>query len=123
MTARAEPISHNERSALDSLISRFDSEGAAVEVNFRQLMPSTTQARGGHGIHPYPAKLLVNIPQFFLAALSPDNGSKLLDPFCGSGTVLYEGALSGLLPFGSDSNPLARLVTRAKLRVRLENQG
>jgi DNA modification methylase len=115
MTARAEPLSHNERSALDSLISRFGSENAAVEVNFRHLMPSATQPRGGHAIHPYPAKLLVNIPQFFLAALSPDSGSKLLDPFCGSGTVLYEAALAGLRPFGSDSNPLARLVTRAKL--------
>lgn len=78
-------------------------------------MPSATPSRGAHAIHPYPAKLLVNIPQFFLAALAPDSGSKLLDPFCGSGTVLYEAALAGLRPFGSDSNPLARLVTRAKL--------
>ena len=115
MTARAEPLLHNDRFALDALISRFGSERAAVEVNFRRLMPSATPPRGGHAIHPYPAKLLVNIPQFFLAALSPECGSKLLDPFCGSGTVLYEAALAGLRPFGSDSNPLARLVTRAKL--------
>lgn len=115
MTAQAELLPCNERSALDALISRFRSERAAVEVNFRRLMPSTTPPRGGHAIHPYPAKLLVNIPQFFLAALSPDTRSKLLDPFCGSGTVLYEAALAGLRPSGSDSNPLARLVTRAKL--------
>lgn len=115
MIARAEPLPHKERLALDALISRFGSDGAAVEVNFRCLMPSATPLRGAHAIHPYPAKLLVNIPQFFLAALSHGRGSKLLDPFCGSGTVLYEAALAGLNPFGSDSNPLARLVTRAKL--------
>ncbi|NIJ22052.1 DNA modification methylase [Sphingomonas naasensis] len=115
MTARVEPLPHGERPALDTLISRFDSGSAAVEVNFRRLMPSVTPPRGGHAIHPYPAKLLVNIPQFFLAALCPDHGDKLLDPFCGSGTVLYEAALAGLRPLGSDSNPLARLVTRAKL--------
>lgn len=115
MNARAELLARNERFALDTMISCFGSDSAAVEVNFRRLMPSATTLRGGHAIHPYPAKLLVNIPQFFLAALSPDGGSKLLDPFCGSGTVLYEAALADLRPYGSDSNPLARLVTRAKL--------
>lgn len=124
MTARSEPLPHTERSVLDTLISRFGSEGAAVEVNFRHLKPSVGPSSGGHSIHPYPAKLLVNIPQFFLSALSPENGSQLLDPFCGSGTVLYEAALAGLRPIGSDSNPLARLVTLAKLTpVNLELVG
>jgi DNA modification methylase len=104
-----------ESSLLD-LIARFESQGSPVEVNFRQLVPSDGgTAKSAHAIHPYPAKLLVNIPQFFLAALPAVAGSALLDPFCGSGTVLYEAALAGLRPVGSDSNPLARLITRAKL--------
>lgn len=104
-----------EKSLLD-LIARFESEETAIEVNFRNLVNS--EGGGGksaHAIHPYPAKLLVNIPQFFLAALPLLTGSVLLDPFCGSGTVLYEGALAGLRLVGSDSNPLARLITKAKL--------
>lgn len=104
-----------ESSLLD-LVARFKSAGSAVEVNFRQLISSEgATSKSAHAIHPYPAKLLVNIPQFFLAALPAEAGDALLDPFCGSGTVLYEGALAGLRPVGSDSNPLARLVTRAKL--------
>jgi len=98
------------------LITRFESRGKAVEVNFRQLVSADGgTSKSAHAIHPYPAKLLVNIPQFFLAALPTVVGSSLLDPFCGSGTVLYEGMLAGLHPIGSDSNPLARLITRAKL--------
>lgn len=104
-----------ESSLLD-LVSRFQAGGSAVEVNFRQLISSDGgTSKSAHAIHPYPAKLLINIPQFFLAALSTAAGEALLDPFCGSGTVLYEGTLAGLRPIGSDSNPLARLVTRAKL--------
>ncbi|KDU96646.1 hypothetical protein GLUCORHAEAF1_00570 [Komagataeibacter rhaeticus AF1] len=103
-------------SSLLHLIARFEATGSAVEVNFRQLMSSDGSTnKSAHAIHPYPAKLLVNIPQFFLAALPTVSGSALLDPFCGSGTVLYEGMLAGLRPIGSDSNPLARLITTAKL--------
>lgn len=103
-------------SSLRDLFARFESDGSAVEVNFRQLLSSDGgTSKSAHGIHPYPAKLLVNIPQFFLAAIPNVAGSALLDPFCGSGTVLYEGALAGLRPIGSDSNPLARLITQAKL--------
>lgn len=104
------------RGSLQTFVTRFESERSAVEVNFRQLIQTESGiARTAHAIHPYPAKLLVNIPQYFLSALSTAPDSVLLDPFCGSGTVLYEGALAGLRPVGSDSNPLARLVTRAKL--------
>ena len=103
-------------SSLLDLVARFESDQSAVEVNFRQLIRSDGgMSKSAHALHPYPAKLLVNIPQYFLSALLTAPGSVLLDPFCGSGTVLYEGALAGLRPVGSDSNPLARLITRAKL--------
>lgn len=115
MSARQRERKGAAESSLLDLVARFEAEGS-VEVNFRQLISSDGgTSKSAHAIHPYPAKLLVNIPQFFLAALPTEAGSVLLDPFCGSGTVLYEGASAGLRPIGSDSNPLARLVTRAKL--------
>lgn len=40
----------------------------------------------------------------------------MLDPFCGSGTVLLEGVLAGALPDGADANPLARLISSVKIR-------
>ncbi|MFN3309071.1 MAG: DNA methyltransferase, partial [Anaerolineales bacterium] len=38
----------------------------------------------------------------------------LFDPFCGSGTALVEATLRGINAFGTDLNPLARLITKAK---------
>jgi 16S rRNA G966 N2-methylase RsmD len=38
----------------------------------------------------------------------------ILDPFCGSGTVLLEGLLRGHVAIGLDINPLAQLISRVK---------
>src|SRR5574338_853686 len=38
----------------------------------------------------------------------------ILDPFCGSGTVLVEARAAGLRTIGTDLNPLAVLIARAK---------
>lgn len=39
----------------------------------------------------------------------------VLDPFCGSGTVLLESVLSGQNAIGADVNPLARLISQVKV--------
>ena len=71
--------------------------------------------RATHYIHPYPAKLLPHIPAFFLGAtLLSKPGDVVLDPFCGSGTVLLESVLHGRHAVGADANPLARLIASAK---------
>ena len=49
-------------------------------------------------LSPRLAQLLLN-----LSGLSP--GQRLLDPFCGSGTIISEGALMSLNCVGIDSNP------------------
>jgi DNA modification methylase len=68
-----------------------------------------------HLIHPYPAKLLTHIPFFFLANdLLSKPGDIVLDPFCGSGTVLLEAWLADRNVYGVDANPLARLIARVK---------
>lgn len=76
-------------------------------------MPSTTYAT--HGMHSYPAKLIPHIPHYFINNIHfSKHGSRVLDPFCGSGTVLVEAKLSGRNSFGLDINPLARLLTKVK---------
>lgn len=67
-----------------------------------------------HWIHWYPAKMFYRIPQQILNTLEMPAGSVLLDPFCGSGTVLLEGMLKGFQPVGCDVNPLARLISAVK---------
>ncbi|MBR2587201.1 hypothetical protein IKE71_02385 [Candidatus Saccharibacteria bacterium] len=47
---------------------------------------------------PKLAQILIN-----LCGYLPE-GSRLLDPFCGTGVVLQEAALLGYIPFGSDLN-------------------
>lgn len=103
---------------LKTLVRRYRRRRRPVTVNFRRLLPALNSSdRFGHLIHPYPAKLLVHIPFFFLAngKLSKP-GDSVLDPFCGSGTVLSEAQLAGRNAYGTDANPLARLIARVKTR-------
>lgn len=67
-----------------------------------------------HGIHPYPAKFIPQIPRRLIATLHPGDSSATLDPFCGSGTALLESILQGIPAIGIDVNPLAALVSKVK---------
>lgn len=90
--------------------------GQPVSVNFRNLVPHlNNKERYTHLIHSYPAKLLSNIPFYFLSSdyFCPSDGV-VLDPFCGTGTVLLEAALSGRQAWGADANPLAILISKVK---------
>ncbi|HYQ40659.1 MAG TPA: DNA methyltransferase [Polyangiaceae bacterium] len=59
-----------------------------------------------HGFHTYPARLHPETASRLVESFSPPGG-RVLDPFCGSGTVLVEARLLGRQAFGIDANPLA----------------
>jgi hypothetical protein len=61
------------------------------------------------------------LPRELIDALSRP-GQTVLDPFCGGGTTLVEATVSGRNAIGSDSNPLAVLITRAKTLRMSERQ-
>ena len=67
-----------------------------------------------HHFHWYPAKMFYRIPLQILDTLKPPAGATILDPFCGSGTVLVEALHRDLIAIGLDTNPIARLITKAK---------
>jgi hypothetical protein len=48
-----------------------------------------------------------------------DDRSRILDPFCGTGTTVLESKLQGLCALGIDANPVCVLVSRAKTDWRL----
>ena len=67
-----------------------------------------------HGFHSYPARIHPKTAACLVRAVSREGGT-VLDPFCGSGTVLVEALLARRRAIGSDLNPLA--VRLAKLKT------
>jgi hypothetical protein len=66
-----------------------------------------------HGFHSYAARLHPDIARRAIEALSQP-GDLVLDPFCGSGTVLVEALLAGRRAAGVDASPLAIALSRLK---------
>src|ERR1041385_186183 len=66
-----------------------------------------------HGLHPYPAKYIPQIPHTLIRELSSP-GETIADIFCGSGTALVEALLLGRHAVGCDANPLACLISEAQ---------
>lgn len=112
-------LANTTYSLLSSFRSQYAAEGKPIQVNFRDIVPQLSRGeRYTHLIHPYPAKLICHIPYFFLNSdyCCPKQGA-VLDPFCGSGTVLLEAILSGRNAYGADANPLARKISRVKTTI------
>ncbi len=67
-----------------------------------------------HGYHRYPAKF---IPQIVsrLAEKYTKEGDLIVDPFGGCGTTLVESKIMGRPSVGVDINPVAVLITKAKI--------
>lgn len=66
-----------------------------------------------HPIHPYPA---IMIPQVAgrLIDMYAKPKTVVLDPFCGSGSVLLEAFIRGYDSYGIDINPLSLLISKVK---------
>ena len=80
--------------------------------SFRGLTQKSTNYLT-HCYHRYPAKF---IPQLARRIVEENTSvdDLVLDPFCGSGSAVLEALLSGRFGYGSDINPLAYLITKAK---------
>lgn len=68
-----------------------------------------------HSICSYQGKLKPAIAYHLVKTFVPRNGT-FLDPFCGVGTIPFEGALNGKRAFGIDISPLAYYVSSAKVQ-------
>ena len=70
-----------------------------------------------HGFHTYPARMHPVTASRLVAAVAGP-GARVLDPFCGSGTVLVEAMLLGRAAVGTDLNPLAVRLAQLKTTPR-----
>jgi len=70
-----------------------------------------------HPFHSYPARMHPGVARSVLQAFAPA-GTSILDPFCGSGTVLIESMVHGAPSVGVDLNPLSVRLSRVKCQLR-----
>ncbi|MGC8893626.1 MAG: hypothetical protein ACP5QG_02110 [candidate division WOR-3 bacterium] len=86
----------------------------ARPVIFRDMYPvSTTYAT--HGIYYYPAKFIPHVVRYCIENYSRGPGTRLFDPFGGSGTAGVEAYMSGLDFALADINPILKHLAEVKL--------
>jgi SAM-dependent methyltransferase len=83
-----------------------------LEVDWELL--GTRNARVRSSYHWYPQQGRHEIAGILIGCLS-DRGALVLDPCCGIGNTLVEAKRQGREPIGGDVNPVASLVTNARL--------
>jgi DNA modification methylase len=83
------------------------------ELSSYTTIPEEGTTYSTHGIHPYTAKFIPQIPARIIEECSNERHT-VLDPFCGSGTTLLEAYLKGRNSIGFDVNPIAYLISRVK---------
>ena len=66
-----------------------------------------------HGVHKFPAKFFPELPRYLITKYSKP-GDVVLDPMCGSGTVLLESILQNRHTIGIDIDPIAKLISKVK---------
>lgn len=121
-----EPRDPNRRRSLTNIGGAITKEGDRADADklARALdVPPATDAdddpaRGHvHGFHTYPARMHPITAARLVNAFAPPGGT-VLDPFCGSGTVLVESLVAGRNARGTDLNPLAVMLAQCKTRTR-----
>ncbi len=97
----------------DAIMERFHSLHPDLSWSFAGLTQRQTNY-ATHGYHRYPAKFIPQLVARLLADFSSE-GDLVVDPFMGSGTALVEAKLHRRPSIGVDINPVAYLVTKAKV--------
>lgn len=69
-----------------------------------------------HGLHEYKGKFNPQVVRSLFNIYNISNNSRVLDPFCGSGTTLIEAAHIGAEAIGTDINPLAVYIANTKIQ-------
>ncbi len=115
------PIVTGERRALSHVggeVVLWGERDAAALLAAAVSVPPSAQAEElarahVHGFHSYPARMHPLTARRAIEAYSRPE-EVVLDPFCGSGTVLVEARLAGRAAVGVDANPLAARLARLK---------
>ncbi len=89
-----------------------------LKVDFEEGVFWTQKQRQGHSMHyicPYQASFPPQIPEYFIKNYS-ELRDRVLDPFCGRGTVILEANNLGRVGVGVDINPLGLQIAKSKMK-------
>jgi SAM-dependent methyltransferase len=107
-----------QRRAFSVIRGPVETEGSAEEARILASLFSVDfklERALTHGFHSYAGKLHPSIARGAVGRFTPP-GATVLDPFCGSGTVLVEALVAGRKAIGIDASPLAVLIARVRTR-------
>lgn len=78
----------------------------------------TSKQRDGSSLHEisYRACFKGQLPRFFIERTTATDDI-VYDPFMGRGTTLLEAALLGRIPYGTDINPLSKILLKPRLEL------
>jgi DNA modification methylase len=98
---------------MNDIIQYFESSQFDDSWSFEGCTPKDTNYVT-HGYHRYPAKFIPQLAARLVKELSAP-GDLIVDPFMGSGTALVEAKILGRPSVGVDINPVAHLISKAKV--------
>jgi DNA modification methylase len=102
-----------EKWTAESILKHFEALTPDPSWSFAGLTQRQTNY-ATHGYHRYPAKFIPQLAARLISDFSAE-GALVVDPFMGSGTALVEAKLHRRPSVGVDINPVAYLVTKAKV--------
>ncbi|MGS1005425.1 DNA methyltransferase [Burkholderia glumae] len=94
-------------------VKEFPSHHEIAHGELLSLTLSSNTSTLTHGLHRFPAKYIPQVPRWALDNYA-SSSSVVWDPFMGSGTTLVEALCAVDHAYGTDIDPLARLITAAK---------
>ncbi|MFD2246659.1 DNA methyltransferase [Pontibacter ruber] len=105
-------FSHTQTNGALVETTQFKFENGA-RTNVRLKKQNTRYS--AHGLHEYKGKFNPQVVRSLYNIFGVQEGSLVLDPFCGSGTSLIEAAHHNIQAIGTDINPLAAFIANTKI--------
>lgn len=114
LTSKIESLVYFSHAAIENRFIETRQNKAEHKNNGRSKRQNTRYSV--HGLHEYKGKFNPQIVRALFNIYKISKNSRILDPFCGSGTTLVEAAHIGAQGIGTDINPLAVFIANTKVR-------
>ncbi len=109
---KLEPRVRRQRRAFSHLAGRQETGGDPALAALFDVDPAHVRALT-HGFHSYAGRMHPSTARRAILAFSSAR-ARILDPFCGSGTVLVEAMAHGRIATGVDASPLAVAIAQVR---------